>query len=57
LEPHLPIILATGYSGALTTEKAQALGFREILSKPSTARSLGETVHRVLQSAAPPKQE
>jgi PAS domain S-box-containing protein len=57
LEPHLPIILATGYSGVLTTEKAQALGFREILSKPSTARTLGETVHRVLRQTAPPKHE
>jgi len=52
LQPDLPIIITTGYSGVLTTDKARKLGFREILSKPSTARTLGETVHRVLQQKA-----
>ena len=52
LRPNLPIIITTGYSGVMTAEKVRALGFRELLSKPSTARTLGETVHRVLQPAA-----
>ena len=57
LQPHLPIIITTGYSGVMTAEKVRELGFRELLSKPSTARTLGETVHRVLRQTAPPKHE
>jgi signal transduction histidine kinase/ActR/RegA family two-component response regulator len=49
LQPHLPIIITTGYSGVMTAEKVRELGFRELLSKPSTVRTLGETVHRVLR--------
>jgi PAS domain S-box-containing protein len=52
IQPHLPIILTTGFSGAMTAEKVRALGFRELLGKPSTARTLGETVQRVLHPAA-----
>jgi len=55
LQPRLPIIITTGYSGVMTAEKVRALGFQEILSKPSTARTLGETVHRVLQQRASTK--
>ena len=56
LQPRLPIIIMTGYSGVMTAEKARELGFRELLSKPCTARALGEAVHRVLQPTARPKQ-
>jgi len=49
IQPRLPIILMTGHSGSMTAAKAQELGFRELLDKPSTVRSLGETVHRVLR--------
>jgi CheY-like chemotaxis protein len=52
LQPRLPIIIATGYSGVMTTGKAREFGFREVLSKPTTARSLGDAVHRVLLEAA-----
>jgi PAS domain S-box-containing protein len=52
IQPHLPIILTTGFSGSMTAEKVRALRFRALLSKPSTARTLGETVHRVLHPAA-----
>jgi PAS domain S-box-containing protein len=52
IQPHLPIILTTGFSGSMTAEKVRALGFRELLGKPSTARTLGETVQRVLHPAA-----
>jgi PAS domain S-box-containing protein len=48
IQPRLPIILMTGYSGSMTTEKINELGFSELLDKPNTARTLGETVHRVL---------
>jgi PAS domain S-box-containing protein len=55
LQPNLPIIITTGYSGVMTPAKVRELGFRELLSKPSTARTLGETVYRVLQQAASAK--
>ena len=55
LQPDLLIIITTGYSGVLTAGKVRELGFQEILSKPSTARTLGETVHRVLQRTASTK--
>ena len=32
----------------MTVKKVRELGFRELLEKPTTARSLGESVHRVL---------
>jgi DNA-binding NtrC family response regulator len=52
MQPQLPIILMTGYSGMMTAAKVRELGFRELLSKPSTAQTLGKTVHRVLQPTA-----
>ena len=52
LQPRLPIIIMTGYSGVLTGEKVRQLGFRELLNKPISLRTLGETVHRVLHQTA-----
>jgi PAS domain S-box-containing protein len=52
INPHLPIIITTGYSRSMTARKVSELGFQEILGKPSTARSLGEAVHRALHPAA-----
>jgi CheY-like chemotaxis protein len=48
LQPGLPIILMTGYSGDITLEKICALGFSQLLEKPCTARTLAEAVHQVL---------
>jgi len=48
LEPHLPIILMTGYSKTMTVEKVRALGFQDLLIKPVSARALGEVAHRAL---------
>jgi hypothetical protein len=42
----------TGYSGVLTAEKVRQLGFRELLNKPISLRTLGETVHGVLHPTA-----
>ena len=55
IQPRLPIILMTGYSGMMTAAKVSELGFRELLSKPSTAQTLAETVHRVLHPTAATK--
>lgn len=48
IRPQLPVILATGYSTAIDSEKAQAIGIREFLHKPNTAQSLGQAIHRAL---------
>jgi len=55
MQPRLPIIIMTGYSGVMMAEKALELGFRELLSKPCTAQTLGEAVHRVLHQTASTK--
>jgi CheY-like chemotaxis protein len=52
VQPKLSIILSTGYSGMITEETIQELGFRGLLVKPTTARALGEAVHRALQPAS-----
>lgn len=49
IRPDMPIILTTGYSGTMTQEAALQLGFKELLTKPNTARALGEAVQRVLK--------
>jgi len=54
-QPNLPIILMTGFSSVMTTEKVRELGFRELLFKPCDANALGEAVRRALQPAAAPK--
>ena len=48
IQPRLPIIMMTGYSGVMNAEKTRELGFREMLDKPCNARKLGETIQRVL---------
>lgn len=48
VQPRLPIILSTGYSGMMTDESVRELGFRGLLVKPATARALGEAVHKAL---------
>ncbi len=45
----LPIIIATGYSGALTQEQVQAAGIRALLIKPAVLESLAAAVHEHLQ--------
>jgi CheY-like chemotaxis protein len=48
LRPNLPVILTSGYTATLSTERLQALGISEVLMKPHSFDSLGATVHRVL---------
>ena len=52
IRPQLPIIITTGYSRIMTPAKVVELGFKELVNKPSTARTLGEAVHRALQGKA-----
>jgi len=52
VQPDLLIILSTGYSGMITEDAIHAMGFRGLLVKPTTARTLGEEVHRALHAQA-----
>jgi CheY-like chemotaxis protein len=56
LRPELPIVLTTGFGGSLDSAKAKALGIRELLLKPISARSLAECAHRVLTKSARPSE-
>jgi PAS domain S-box-containing protein len=51
LRPDLPIILCTGFSHALTPERARALGINAFLMKPLMVRDLGLAIRHVLGSA------
>ena len=46
----LPIILMTGYGLALTPERVQAAGIRQLLVKPTTIHTLGTAVHAALSA-------
>jgi len=53
LRPEIPVILCTGFSEAVSREKAGAVGIREFLIKPIATRVMAETIRRALQ----PKQD
>ncbi|HNT88097.1 MAG TPA: ATP-binding protein, partial [Candidatus Hydrogenedentes bacterium] len=46
--PGFPIILATGFSEAITAEDARAMGIREFVLKPIIAKDLALTIRRAL---------
>ncbi len=48
LRPELPIILATGYSEAISKEQAQAQGIGAILWKPVTINTMAETIQQAI---------
>ena len=48
LRPDIPVILCTGYSDLISSEKATALGFRGFIMKPFTVREGAELVRSVL---------
>jgi DNA-binding NtrC family response regulator len=48
MRPDIPVILCTGYSDLISSEKATALGFRGYMMKPFTVREGAELVRRVL---------
>jgi signal transduction histidine kinase len=52
LRPDIPIILTSGYSGAIDEERAVRSGFTEILGKPFAFRTLAESLHRALEKQA-----
>ena len=48
IRPGIPIILMTGYSETLSTEKAEEIGIAELFLKPASSRQLDETIRRIL---------
>jgi CheY-like chemotaxis protein len=48
LRPDLPVILTSGFSQALTAERIQMAGVREVVSKPYTAAGLARALRRHL---------
>ncbi|MGV8073168.1 MAG: PAS domain S-box protein [Syntrophobacteraceae bacterium] len=48
LHPELPIILCSGFSEAITPEKAEHLGIRAVVMKPLVVKQLAEAVRKVL---------
>lgn len=51
--PHLPIIMVTGYSEAALVAEARDAGVNEFLAKPISARSLVARITSVLQTPRP----
>ena len=50
IRPDIPIILCTGFSEAVTPEKAKSVGIREYLMKPLVMRQMTETITRILET-------
>ncbi|MFP5213276.1 MAG: PAS domain S-box protein, partial [Acidobacteriota bacterium] len=50
IRPDLPIILCTGFSQTITSEKASTLGICEIVLKPVVLQEMAETIRRVLDA-------
>jgi len=48
IRPEIPIIICTGHSDAVTLDKLEEIGVRELLMKPLTRKELAESIHRVL---------
>ena len=51
LQPTVPIILMSGHGGAQLTQRAAAIGAKEVLRKPLQGRDLAESLARVLGAA------
>ena len=53
IRPDIPVILCTGYSDLISSEKATDMGFRGFIMKPFTLREGAELVRRVLEQKEP----
>ncbi len=49
LRPELPVILTSGYSGAIEPGEMRKLGIREVVAKPFLVRTLAEAAERALR--------
>lgn len=48
LRPTIPIVITTGYSQEMTSEKAVQMGFRALITKPTSGRRVAEIIGRIL---------
>ncbi|MFH1033678.1 MAG: PAS domain S-box protein [Pseudomonadota bacterium] len=53
-QPHLPVILCTGFGEASAMEKAKAMGVREVIFKPVLRGDLARAIRRHLDAGAQP---
>jgi PAS domain S-box-containing protein len=53
IRPSLPVVLTTGYTWNMKTERLREAGIRELLLKPATMQQLGTIVHQVLAQRNP----
>jgi PAS domain S-box-containing protein len=53
IRPDIPMILCTGYSDLISSEKATAMGFRGFILKPFNVREGAELVRSVLDQKGP----
>ena len=51
IRPDVPVILTTGYSATMSSEKAKVLGIREVLVKPNTMQGMSEAISRALHGS------
>jgi PAS domain S-box-containing protein len=49
--PSIPIVMATGFSRAMTDDGVRQLGVRKLLLKPFSMSTLGEALHEALREA------
>ena len=50
IKPAIPLILCTGFSEAITPEKARNLGFRKVVRKPWSMQEFAHAVREALDS-------
>jgi signal transduction histidine kinase/ActR/RegA family two-component response regulator len=55
LRPDLPVVLMTGYAGAVPPERLRAAGVREVLRKPLALRTVAEALSRQLRPGDAPR--
>jgi two-component system cell cycle sensor histidine kinase/response regulator CckA len=48
IRPDIPVILCTGFSEAITPEKAKADGLKEFIMKPVVKKQIAEAIRRAL---------
>ena len=51
IRPDIPIILSTGYSPTVNSEKAHAVGIRRLIMKPLVGAELGRAVREILDES------
>ncbi len=52
VRPDIPIIVCTGYSDRIDSEKAEKIGIRELVMKPVVMKEISQTIRRVLDEGS-----